>query len=129
MKRFILAALVAVNLPLSLPIAQAQDERFLRELLSERYFDPSLKPSVTNQYFRTVSPFYEIDLDGNGRHETLVLEKAGGRDFIHIHDYEGKRLFSGEFTPLGERSHVFKVNFKSIGGGYKVLLLQYYEGF
>lgn len=110
------------------PKLLAQDERFLRELLSERFFDPGVTRDQSSEYFHVVSPFYQVDLDGNGRNETLVFEKIDGKDLFHIQDYEGKRLFSAGFTPLGARSHLFKINVRTIGAGYKVLLLHYYEG-
>lgn len=109
--------------------APAQDERFLRELLSERFYDPNIKEGASSQYFHVVSPFYEIDLDGNGRNESLIFEKIDGKDLFHIQDYEGKRLFTAGLTPLGTRSHLFKINFRHIGDGLKVLLLHYYEGY
>lgn len=109
--------------------ATAQDERFLRELLSERFYNPDIKEGAASQYFHVVSPFYEIDLDGNGRNETLIFEKIDGKDLFHIQDYEGRRLFTAGLTPLGARSHLFKINFRHIGDGHKVLLLQYYEGY
>lgn len=109
--------------------AEAQDERFLRELLTDRFYNPEVNKNLaSSEYFHVLSPFYQVDLDGNSRNESLVFEKIDGKDLFHIHSYEGQRIFSAAFTPLGTDSHLFKINLRNIGKGYRALLLHYYEG-
>jgi len=107
----------------------AQDERYLRELLTERFYNPEMDKNIRqNNYFHVVSPYYQVDLDGNARNESLVFEKIDGKDLFHIHNYEGDRIFSAAFTPLGTESNLYKINLRDIGSGYRSLLLYYYEG-
>lgn len=126
---FVKASLLLCSLLGTSHLAQAQDERFLRELLTDRFYNPEVNKNLaSSEYFHVVSPFYQVDLDGNSRTESLVFEKIDGKDLIHIHNYDGQRIFSAAFTPLGTSSHLFKINLRKIGKGYRALLLHYYEG-
>ena len=127
--KYLLALVATVSLLVPARQVKAQDERFLRELLTERFYNPEInKNARDNNYFHVVSPFYQVDLDGNARAESLVFEKVDGKDLFHIHNYEGRRIFTSAFTPLGTESHLFKINLRDIGAGHKALLLYYYEG-
>lgn len=106
----------------------AQDERFFRQLISGDLGVSAAEESKTTPHFHAASPFYEIDLDGDDRVEYIVIEKRDSEDWLHIHDYNRKRIFSLKFVRLGWESDVFRINLRQLSKDTKVLLVRYYEG-
>lgn len=108
--------------------AIAQDERFFRKLFSGDLLRKEEKKFKGEVDFRVASPFYKVDINTDGRVESLVTEKRDGQDWIHVHDFQNKRVFSGELEPMGMNSWLYKVSLRRIASGAKVLILHFYEG-
>ncbi len=105
----------------------AQDERYFVDLFSQ---DIRKKTEEQNKVykFRAASPFYRLDLNGDGKEEAFVLEKKDGEDWFHLHNGEGKRIYSSQMAPEGLDSRVHKINVRMISPITKVLILSFYEG-
>src|SRR5690606_35768835 len=107
----------------------AQDERFVREMLSGDLSGTPISDKKEKVHFHAISPFYEIDLDGDDRVEYIVIEKVDSKDWLHIHSYNKERIFSMQFVPKGFESDVYRINLRQISDKTKVLLISYYEGY
>lgn len=108
--------------------AQAQDERFIRRLLSGDLSGDAISIDKPKPHFRATSPMYEIDLNGDDRVEYIIVEKIDEEDWLHIHNYNRERIFSMKLIPKGWESDVYKINFRKISKDTKALLISYYEG-
>jgi len=106
----------------------AQDERFLRQLFSggmQREKQKEVPPAV---HYRVQSPFYEFDFDGDFRNEKMLVEKKDAQTWLHIHNYEKKRIFSYKFDVNGVRSDLYRIQVRNLSHMTRVLILYFYEG-
>ncbi len=108
--------------------AQAQDERFVRQMLSGDLAPGGRPKAEPTPHFHVTSSLYEIDLNGDDRVEYIVMEKKDAQDWLHIHSYDKQRIFSLKLVPRGWKSDVYRVNLRQLSDQTKVLLVHYYEG-
>ncbi len=106
----------------------AQDERFVRKLLSGDLGIEGVDQDKPKPHFNVVSPLYEIDLNGDDRVESIVIEKKDSEDWLHIQSYERKIIYSLRFVRKGWESDVYKINLRKLSPTTHVLLIRYYEG-
>lgn len=106
----------------------AQDERFVRKMLSGDFAPNNEKAVQGKKHFKAVSSFHEIDLDGDDRVESIVIEKRDSEDWLHIHNYAKEKIYSLKFVRKGWQSDVYKINMREISKDSRVLLVHYYEG-
>jgi len=108
--------------------ALAQDERFFRELFSGDLSKKEKKLFKGKLKFRTAGDFHKFDLNGDNRLEGIIADKKDGQDFIHIHDWKGKRIFSGKLEAMGLKSWLYKISIRRFAKDSKVMILYFYEG-
>ncbi len=106
----------------------AQDERFIRKLLSGDLGVEGVNEAKPKPHFNVVSPLYEIDLNEDNRVESIVIEKKDSEDWLHIQSYDRKIIFSLRFVRKGWESDVYKINLRKLSPTTHVLLVRYYEG-
>lgn len=110
------------------PSATAQDERFFRSLFSGDLVKEKQETSKSKTKFRTVGAMHKVDLNADSRLESIVVEKKDGKDFIHIHDYLNKRIFSGKMEAMGLNSWLYKISIRRFANNAKVMILYFFEG-
>jgi hypothetical protein len=108
--------------------ALAQDERFFRELFTGDLAKKEKKIFKGKLKFRHAGDMHKFDLNGDNRLEGIIAEKQDGQDFIHIHDWKGKRIFSGKLEPMGLNSWLYRISVRRFAKNSKVLILYFYEG-
>jgi hypothetical protein len=108
----------------------AQDERFFNKIFSDQTKEKAKE--VKNVDFirvKALSPFYEFDLNGDGRKEKILFEKSNGESLVNIYSSGGEALFEYKFESKGIRSRVYKLNIKRVSSGAVVLAFHFYEGY
>ena len=101
---------------------------FIREL--RKKFQRERRSSPWDKsLFKTASPFYELDINEDGRNEYIVLEKKDNTDQILIYNNNKKKIFSASFSPKGNASGVYKIHRRRVSRSLHVLLIHYYEGY
>jgi hypothetical protein len=108
--------------------ALAQDERFFRELFSGDLVKKENKVLKGIPKFRHAGDIHKFDLNGDNRLEGIIAEKKDGQDYIHIHDWKGERIFSGNLRPMGLSSWLYRISIRRFAKNSKVLILYFYEG-
>ncbi|MCO4794201.1 MAG: hypothetical protein KC493_10830 [Bacteriovoracaceae bacterium] len=108
--------------------AIAQDERFFRSLFSGDLVKEKKETFKSKTKFRTAGAMHKVDLNADSRLESIVVEKKDGQDFIHIHDYLNKRIFSGKMEAMGLNSWLYKISIRRFANNAKVMILYFFEG-
>lgn len=109
--------------------AEAQDERFVRDLFAGDVLRTTDEAEEVKAYhFRVQSPLYQVDLTGDYRNESLVIEKRDGEDWIHIHDYHLKRVFSYRLLATASGSSLYRMRLIQLSEKTRLLLLYFFEG-
>ncbi|PIP90115.1 MAG: hypothetical protein COW01_09555 [Bdellovibrionales bacterium CG12_big_fil_rev_8_21_14_0_65_38_15] len=106
----------------------AQDERFIRKLLSGDLGVEGVEENKPKPHFHVASAMYEIDLNSDNRVESIVIEKKDSEDWLHIQNYERQIIYSLKFVRKGWESDVYKINLRKLSDNTHVLLVRYYEG-
>lgn len=106
----------------------AQDERYIRALFSGDLVRGAPPDEVKDYHFKAQGPLYQIDLNGDHRNESLVIEKKDGEDWLHIHDYNLKRIFSQRFRANAANSQIYRLRLVSLSPTKRVLVIHFYEG-
>ena len=106
----------------------AQDERFIRKLLSGDLGVEGVEEDKPKPHFHVASAMYEIDLNNDNRVESIVIEKKDSEDWLHIQNYERQIIYSLKFVRKGWESDVYKINLRKLSDNTHVLLVRYYEG-
>lgn len=118
---------VAIFITLFQPL-KAQDERYVRKLLSGDLTRPAPLAGEAKYTYRARSAYFEIDLNGDHRSESFVLEKKDGEDWIHVFSYGRKKVYSYRFTPIGPNSRVYRITSKRLSKNTVAYILHYFEG-
>ncbi len=104
----------------------AQDERYFRELFVKEKIE---KVEVKKTYKYTVpTPFYSLDVNGDGKNESFVYSKKESEDWLDIFDSEKNPIFSYKFDTFGVKSRLYKMRFSSIDENIGIALCYFYEG-
>ena len=108
-------------------VALAQDERFFRDFLSK---DLQIKRELKKEkvHFRSISEFYDFDLNGDYRNESFIFEKKDGQGILYIYSYDRKKIFGYEFETLGKNARPYRISVKNLSSKTKVFIVYYYEG-
>jgi hypothetical protein len=109
---------------------QAQDERFLREIFSGDVLksEADTIESIKKVHFIAPGPLYQIDLTGNDRNESILIEKRDGQDWFHLYSYEMKNVLSYKLTPRAANSVVYRLRMVRLSQNVMGLLIHHYEG-
>lgn len=108
--------------------ALGQDERALRELFSGDLIRPESAQRPNSIHFRVQSPMYQVDLNGDHRAESFVTEKIDGEDWLHVHDYFGKQIFSYQFQANAAMSQIYRLKIMQLGPNVKLIAVHFFEG-
>ena len=107
----------------------AQDEKFIRQVLSKNHQDQVLSPEKEKKYRWMVnSGAINIDLDNDGFYEKIYESKKDGEDWFNILDSNGKKIFEKKLQAKGYKSTLYKVHLVSLSKAHKALILYYYQG-
>lgn len=104
----------------------AQDERFYRSIFNGEILKE--KTSIFPFKIGVKSPKYMIDLNRDGQEDTIQTVKRDGIDFIRIADPFGKTVLFTKLDTLGDKSKIYKAQYRAISKNVDVVLIHYYEG-
>ncbi len=107
--------------------AFAQDERFIRDIFSHQLSRPQDR-AQRQPIYTAASPYYQLDITGDGRREAIVYEKRDGQDWIHVHDSSGNQVYSYRFDTVGLDSQLYRIQRRSLSRETDAFLLYFYEG-
>lgn len=106
----------------------AQDERYFRRLYSGDLIKDRHAKKKDVFKVKVQSPIYQLDLNNDGKMEGLVVEKAGGDNWLHIHNHNNWRLKSLPLDAKGWDSRIYRISARYISPKTRVLILHFYEG-
>lgn len=118
---------VAIILQFS-SLAQAQDERFTRGLLSGDLTRIVTPQNESKYNYRVRSPYYEVDLNGDHKNESFVVEKKDGEDWVYVFNYQKIKIYSFKLDAGGAHSRLYRITSKSLSQNSKVYVLHFFEG-
>jgi len=103
-----------------------QDERYYRKIFTDELIN---RPEeVVDFKVEVESPTYQIDLNGDHFNESIRVEKKDGLDFIKVFDKFGRKILEKRLESIGFKSHLFKIQLRSITKDVNALILHFYEG-
>lgn len=108
--------------------ALAQDERYFRELFLKNYLQDEAVKEKKKYSYTVPTPFYTIDVNHDGKHESFVYSKKESEDWIDIFDHNKKLVYQYRFTSVGAHSRLYKMRFSHIDENIGLVLFYFYEG-
>jgi len=109
-------------------VIHAQDERFTRKLLSGDLTRITPPQSESKYTYKVRTPYYEVDLNGDYRNESFVVEKKDGEDWIHVFNYSKVKIYSYKLEPGGPESRLYRITSKRLSSTSMVYVLHFFEG-
>ena len=109
--------------------AEAQDERYYRQMLSEGL--PALnmhRSDLKGAHSVIRGTQYRFDLNGDREEEVIEPQKRDGVDWIEIRNSSQIKLFEGKLLSIGSESHLFKIKLVNLSPEIKALILFMDEG-
>jgi len=107
---------------------KAQDERYFRELFLKQYTEDTKELEEKKYSYVVPTPFYTMDVNGDGKTESFVYAKKEAEDWIDIFDHEKKPVFKFQFTSVGAKSRLYKMRFSHIDSEIGLVVFYFYEG-
>ena len=104
----------------------SQDEKYYRSIYSGKFFGENNKDFVYK--IEVKSKKYLIDLNEDGKLDSLQTVKKDGTDFIRINDEYGRKIFEQKLETKGFNSSIYRASLKKIARKTNVLILHFYEG-
>ena len=102
----------------------SQDERFYQKLHPEKK-----KENIFSDYnFHAYTPLYQLDLDEDGRDESLMVEMRDGGVWIIIR-YKMKKIKEFELDVNGVNPKVYRITMSRLSSKSKIMLVRFYEGY
>lgn len=110
---------------------EAQDERYFRQLLSGELLqkEDHTPPEARNYHFRYNTPYYLLDINGDGLKESISFAKKDNEDWIEIYDGKNQLIYNYQFENKGIESELYRIELKRLNSETRVLLLHYFEGY
>lgn len=107
--------------------AIAQDERFWRKLITgELTREQQKEPEAAKWVFST--PRYEYDLNGDGKTESIEIQKRDGLNVIEIYSHDKSLLFTGNISGIGVESKIYRLRVVDISETIRTIIVHFYEG-
>lgn len=106
----------------------AQDERFTRELLSGDLTRIVAPQSESKYNYKVRTPYYEVDLNGDHKNESFVVEKKDGEDWVYVYNYSKVKIYSFKLDTGGAHSRLYRITSKNLSKDFKVYVLHFFEG-
>jgi hypothetical protein len=113
---------------LALNSAFAQDERYFRDIFSGALVQKS-KQSQLPPKIVVHSPFYRMDINGDGLPEQFRTSKRDNLDWFEIYDFRDQLIYEVELETQGVKSGIYKLRLVELSSRSKAVLIHFYEGF
>jgi hypothetical protein len=113
---------------LALNSAFAQDERYFRDIFSGALVQKS-KQSQLPPKIVVHSPFYRMDINGDGLPEQFRTSKRDNLDWFEIYDFRDQLIYEVELETQGVKSGIYKLRLVQLSPRSKAVLIHFYEGF
>lgn len=107
----------------------AQDERFFREIYTDKLKNINLNIDETVAKVKVRTPLYQIDINNDGLTESLIAEKRDNKDWFIIENFRGQKIFETRLYASGEQASLYKITWSRINKKTNVMLLHFFEGF
>ena len=107
----------------------AQDERFFRDIYTDKLKNVNLRIDTRTRKIKVKSPLYQLDINNDGLTESLIAEKRDNEDWFVIEDFRGQKIFESRLYASGEQAGLYKITWSIISKDTKALILHFYEGF
>lgn len=108
--------------------AYGQDERYFRDIFSgalvKKSKEEKLPPKVVVH-----SPFYRMDINGDGVPELFRTSKRDNIDWFELYDFRDHLIFEYELATQGISSGIYKLTLVQLSSTTKAVLVHFYEGF
>lgn len=122
-----LAILSVAMMALFVNPVRAQDERFWRKMLSGELTHEELKVQPEPKWV-FAGPEYHLDLNSDGREESIQVLKRDGVDWLDITGHDKTPLYKGKLWAMGIGSSLYRLRLIDISPTARVLVLFLYEG-
>ncbi len=106
----------------------AQDERDYRSLFLGKLKREAEERPTPNYKWRVNTPFYYLDLTGDGLEESFGVEKRDGEDWIHFLDLLKRPFKSFKLDATGVQSYLYRIQMAQLSKTTKVIILYFFEG-
>ena len=117
----------SIFITFTLSVVQAQDQRFFKEFLS-RDLKREASKEPEKYHFRSFSPFYHLDLNGDQDKESFIYELRDGHSFLNVKDSKGKQIYRYQFEGAAGEARPYQVSVRDLSTNTKVLVFHFYEG-
>lgn len=110
-------------------LCQAQDERFFREIYTDKLKNRNLNIDTRKRKVIVRSPLYQLDINDDGLTESLISEKQDNEDYFVIENFRGQVIFRERLYATGAKASLYKIGWSRIHKKSKVLILHFFEGY
>jgi len=105
----------------------AQDERFWRKLLSGELTEEVVKtPEAPKWVF--ASPVYRLDMNSDGKDESIQVLKRDGMDWLDITGHDGTQLLQAKLWAMGSGSGIYRLRLLDLSKTVRAMVIFLYEG-
>jgi hypothetical protein len=108
--------------------AFAQDERYFRDIFSGALVQKSQQAQLPPKIVAH-SPFYRMDINGDGLPEQFRTSKRDNIDWFEIYDFRDQLVYEAELATQGAKSGIYKLRLVQLSPRTKAVLIHFYEGF
>ncbi len=108
--------------------AQAQDERYFRDIYSGEMLQAAKEEVVPKIYYQAYSPRYVYDLNSDGVKEKFFYETRDGGHFVYVENANNDLLFKGNLESVGKGAYLYRIGLYKLNPKTTVMLLYFYEG-
>jgi hypothetical protein len=110
-------------------LCHAQDERFFRDIFTNRLKDKSDGVFVPKDKIKVKTGSYQLDLNDDGIYENLVMSKRDNQNYFQILNFRGQKIYETYLQATGIDAGVYKIQWSAITKDSRVLILHFYEGY
>jgi len=122
-----LAILSLAMMALFVNPVRAQDERFWRKLLSGELSEQVIKPQGEPKWV-FAGPVYHLDLDSDGKEESIQVLKRDGMDWLDITGHDKTTLISAKLWAMGSGSGIYRLRLLDLSPKVRAMVIFLYEG-
>jgi hypothetical protein len=108
--------------------AQAQDERYFREIFTGEMIHKDKKEEAKKVYYQAFTPRYIFDLNNDGDKEKFFYETRDAGHNFYIENSHNELLYKASFESVGKGAHLYRVGIHHLNPQTTVLLLYFFEG-
>jgi hypothetical protein len=108
--------------------ANAQDERYFRDIFTGEMLLREKKSEVPKLYYQAFTPRYIFDLNNDNTKEKFFYETRDAEHIFYIENEKNELVFKAKFESVGKGAHLYRVGVYHINSKTSVLLLYFFEG-